>query len=456
MNVVLVGLSHKTAPIQLRERVAAQVSDLGKTLRRLRALDDVKDACVIATCNRLEIYVSGTTEPTVLRRQARLFLGEAAGLPLHELEFHLLQAEGSHAIHHLFRVASSLDSMVVGEPQILGQVKEAYRVAVSHGAVNAHLDRVFQRAFAVAKRARNETGIAENAVSMSYAAVELGRQIFEDLSGRDVLLVGAGKMGGLAAKHLRSQGVGRVRVASRSLTTAERVAKGVDGIAASLTDLPLLLSQADIVICSTAAPGFLIDKKMVSSVLRERRFRPLLFVDIAVPRDVDPKVGQLDNVFVYDVDDLHAVLESNREQRKSEAEAAERLVREELDRFLSWLEEQRVVPLIKAVRQQALDIAEAEIQRTLVGNDVDAKLQKRVRSMGQSIVNKMLHPVLTELKSAGKSGDADGLAEIVSRLFKVEAMLEAEEAEGSAAPAGTAAEAEGEPGADVVHLAKRR
>ncbi|MEM1023258.1 MAG: glutamyl-tRNA reductase [Myxococcota bacterium] len=450
MNVVLVGLSHKTAPIQLRERVAAQTSNLGQALARLRALEDVKEACILSTCNRLEMYVCGTSEPTVLRRQARLFLGEAAGLPLHELEAHLLQAEGSHAIHHLFRVAASLDSMVVGEPQILGQVKEAYRAAVSHGAVSAQLDRVFQRAFSVAKRARNETGIAENAVSMSFAAVELGRQIFEDLSGRDVLLVGAGKMGGLAAKHLKSQGVGRVRVASRSLATAGQLAEQVDGIASSLSDLPLLLSQADIVICSTAAPGFLIDKKMVSSVLRERRYRPLLFVDIAVPRDVDPKVGQLDNVFVYDVDDLHAVLESNREQRKHEAEAAERLVREELDRFLAWLEEQRVVPLIKAVRQHALDIAEEEVQRTLAGNHVDAKLEKRMRAMSQSIVNKLLHPVLTELKSAGQSGDAEGLAEFISRMFHVEAVLEPEES------TSTSALPEGDEGADVVHLSKRR
>lgn len=420
MKLALVGLSYKTAPIQLRERVAAQVNDLGRALSRLRRLHGVKESCIISTCNRLEIYVSGSAEPAVLRRHVRLFLGEAAGLALHDLEAHLFQSDGSAAAHHLFRVASSLESMVIGEPQILGQVKDAYKTAAQAGALGPELDRLFQRAFGVAKRARSETGIAENAVSMSYAAVELGRQIFEDLAGKNVLLVGAGKMGGLAGRHLASQGVGQVRVASRSLDTAERLAKQVNGIAASLKDLPLLLSQADIVICSTAAPGSLIDKPMVSGILRGRRYRPLLFVDIAVPRDVDPRVAELDNVFVYDVDDLQAVLETNRQQRLQEAAAAERLVQEELDDFSSWVKAQRVVPLIKSLRKRAAEIARAEVERTLGGGVVDPKMKKKLDAMSNAIVNKLLHPVLTELRESSKVGDDGTTADVVARLFDLE------------------------------------
>ncbi|MGF1509546.1 MAG: glutamyl-tRNA reductase [Myxococcota bacterium] len=421
MRLALVGLSFKTAPIELREQLAAQLQPLPKTLRRLLQLDGIEEACVIATCNRLEVYTSGSREPSVLRRHVRLFLGEAAALPLQTLEPHLVQADGPAALHHLFRVASSLESMVVGEPQILGQVKESFRMACDEQSVGAELSKVFQRSFKVAKRIRTETGIAENAVSMSFAAVELGRQIFEDLAGKNVLLVGAGKMGSLAAKHLRSHGVKQVRVASRSIQTAERVAKQIGGIAASLQDLPLLLSQADIVICSTAAPGFVIDKRMVGSVMRNRRFKALLFVDIAVPRDVDPRVGELDNVFVYDVDDLQAVLQANRDQRRHEAEAAEALVRAELDAFLAWLNAQQVVPVIKALRQKALSIAEAEAQRTLASAGTDPKLERRIRAMSTSIVNKLLHPVFTELKAKAESGDPDALSQTIARLFELPA-----------------------------------
>jgi glutamyl-tRNA reductase len=429
VRVALVGLSYRTAPIEMRERIASQLQPLSKTLRRIRQLDGIEEACVLATCNRLEVYTSGRQEPARLRRHVRLFLGEAASMPLASLEPHLLQADGPAALHHLFRVSSSLESMVIGEPQILGQVKEAYKLATDERAAGPALQRAFQRAFKVAKRVRTETGIAENAVSMSFAAVELGRQIFDDLAGKNVLLVGAGKMGGLAAKHLRAHGVRQVRVASRSLQTAERVARDVGGTASSMQDLPLLLSQADIVICSTAAPGFVIDKPMVASVLRDRRFRALLFVDIAVPRDVDPRVGELDNVFVYDVDDLQAVLESNRRQRQAEAAAAETMVQAELDGFLAYLNSQRVVPVIKSLRQKALGIAEIEVQRTLASSTMDPKLEKKIRAMTTSIINKMLHPVLAELKAKGESGDPEGMAELVSRIFELPAEPADEESE---------------------------
>lgn len=418
MKFSVVGLSHRTAPIEVRERLATHTRDLEGALQRLRRLEGITEACVVSTCNRVEIYTAGQVDGPTMRRQVRRFLAEGAGVLMDDLEPHLIQHDGEAALSHLFRVASSLDSMVLGEPQILGQVKEAYRKSVDAGALRSELNPVFQRAFSVAKRVRSETGVAENAVSMSFAAVELGRQIFADLQGREVLLVGAGKMGGLAAKHLWANGVGRIRVASRRLSTAEALAKEVSGTAASLEDLPLLLSTADIVICSTAAPGYVIDRKMVSRVLRSRRYRPLLIVDIAVPRDVEPKVGTLDNVFVYDVDDLEGVLEQNRKKRNREAEAAESLVRDEVSRFVAWRNAQRVVPVIKALRSKAASVVHAEVERTLGGSgQLDPKMEKRVRAMANAIMNKLLHPVLTRLKTEGEDAGGDVVSEVVLELF---------------------------------------
>jgi len=422
----VVGLSHRTAPLEVRERLAAYTRDLRSALHRLRRLEGVTEACVVSTCNRVEVYTSGQVDPALMRRHVRRFLAEGAGVLIDDLEPHLIQHDGDRALTHLFRVSASLDSMVLGEPQILGQVKEAYRQAVEAGVLRSELNPVFQRAFSVAKRVRTETGIAENAVSMSFAAVELGRQIFADLQGREVLLVGAGKMGGLAAKHLVANGVGRIRVASRQVATAEKVAREVAGTAASLDDLPLLLASADIVICSTAAPGFVIDRKMVSKVLRNRRYRPLLIVDIAVPRDVEPKVGGLDNVFVYDVDDLEDVLRENRRKRDVESEAAESLVRDEVARFLAWRNAQRVVPVIKALRSKAASVVQAEVERTLGGSSqLDPKMEKRVRAMANAIMNKLLHPVLTRLKTDGEEPGSDALSEVVLELFDLSLELEA-------------------------------
>ncbi|MEM7679250.1 MAG: glutamyl-tRNA reductase, partial [Myxococcota bacterium] len=353
MKLAIIGLSYKTAPIELRERFAHQTADAEAALEAVRRLDLIEEACILSTCNRVEFYVSGRAEPSALARSLLGYIQSFSGISPEGLEPHLYQHAGSDAILHLFRVSGSLDSMVLGEPQILGQVKDAYRVAIEHDAAGPVIRRVFEKAFSVAKRVRTETGVAENAVSMSFAAVELGREIFDTLNGREVLLVGAGKMATLAAKHLAASGVKSVRVASRSLTTAQRLADEIGAQASNMNDVPMLMQSADIVICSTAAPTFVIDKAMMSKVVPKRRYRPILFVDIAVPRDVDPKVAELDNVFVYDVDDLEAVLEVNRENRANEAAAADRLIRDELERYVRWSRSQQVVPAIKALRTRA-------------------------------------------------------------------------------------------------------
>ena len=436
MKLAIIGLSHKTASIDLRERFAHQTRDAEAALANLRRLDLIDEACVVSTCNRVEFYVSGQADPSVLARSLMGHLQSFSGLSPDDLEPHLYRHEGAGAILHLFRVASSLDSMVLGEPQILGQVKEAYRAAVEHKAAGPTVRRVFEKAFSVAKRVRTETGVAENAVSMSFAAVELGREIFDSFEGREVLLVGAGKMATLAAKHLVASGVSKVRVASRSLTTAQRLADEIGAQASSMGDVPMLMQSADIVICSTAAPTFVIDKQMMSKVVPKRRYRPILFVDIAVPRDVDPKVADLDNVFVYDVDDLEAVLEVNRENRSQEAAAAEQLLKDELDRYVRWSRSQQVVPVIKALRAQASAIASAEVQRTLSGLKAsDKKTTQSIKAMSNAIVNKMLHPVLTRLKNEGADGDPHLLIDSLVTLFDLEVIEEidtAPKARGSA------------------------
>ncbi len=427
MKVAILGLSHKTAPVSLRERFAQNTAELSKTLQAVTGLGPVTEACIISTCNRVEYYVAGDEKPANLIRALKGYLLSFSGLPPRELEQHLYLHEGQDCLRHLFRVSCSLDSMVLGEPQILGQVKEAYKLAEESQTLGGELTRTFQKAFGVAKRIRSETGIAENAVSMSFAAVELGREIFDSLDGKEVLLVGAGKMATLAARHLQSHGVARVRVASRSLATAQKLADAIGATASSLADLPLLLASADIVICSTAAPGHVITKKMMSKVVRERRYRPILFVDIAVPRDVESKVSDLDNCFVYDVDDLESVLELNREARRREAQAAERMIEVELQAHLRWNKTQQVVPVIKALRKHAMGIADSEIQRTLSNvPGADKKTEQSVRAMGQAIVNKMLHPVLTRLKEEGAQGDPQAMVDALTTLFDLARVSEEE------------------------------
>lgn len=429
MRFVVIGLSHRTASIELRERFAHHTRDLEAALDEVTKLETIQEACIVSTCNRVEFYVAGDADPHTMSRSLRGHLLTLSGLPPAELEPHLYIHEGERGLHHLFRVASSLDSMVVGEPQILGQVKEAYRVATASQHVGAALTRAFQKAFFIAKRVRTETGIAENAVSMSFAAVELGKEIFDTLEGKQVLLIGAGKMAGLASRHLVASGVQQVRVASRSMASAQRLANEIGGLASSLGDLPILLNEADIVISSTAAPGYVVGKAMMAKVVRKRRYRPILFVDIAVPRDVDPDVADLDNVFVYDVDDLEQVLELNRESRAREAAAAEKLIDGELGGYVRWSKSQQVVPVIKALRVHATSIAAAEVQRTLASvREPDKKTAQSIQAMGNAIVNKMLHPVLTRLKEEGAQGDPQPLLDALVALFELQdAVRDAEQ-----------------------------
>lgn len=420
MKIALIGVSHATAPIALRERFAKATSDSDRALSTLCRLDGITEACLISTCNRVEFYIAGQGSAEALLAILHSHVQSLSGLTQAELDPHLYLHQEADAIRHLFRVASALDSMVLGEPQILGQVKTAFRRAEEAKTLGPVLRRVFQRAFHVAKRVRTETAVSENAVSMSFAAVELGRQIFEDLSDKKVLLIGAGKMANLAAKHLQAAGVSEVRVASRTLLTAEKLADEVGGVASSLSDLPWLLERADIVISSTAAPGYVVDRKMMHKIMRARRFRNILFVDIAVPRDIDPAIAKFDNVFVYDVDDLKSVLDRNQKERAKEATRAEAIVAEELDGYARWSRSQEVVPVIKALRAQVASIVEEEIERSLGRFSGSPQAEKHLRAMGSAMTNKFLHPVMQALKSESASGEGSVSLEALVQLFDLD------------------------------------
>ena len=413
MRFFATGLSHHTAPIEVRESLAKVITPVELALRRYLQLESLGQILIISTCNRVEIYgcCAGLAEECVAEIWEKI--ATEIEQDIEQLKPHLYTYYGTEAYRHLFRVSASLDSMVVGEPQILGQVKEAYQLAREQAALGPRLIRIFERAFNVAKRIRSETGIAENAVSMSFAAVELGREIFDSLSGKKVLVIGAGKMSVLAAKHLRSSGIKEIHVINRSLPRAQRLAEQVNGSAHAMEELEAQLVDCDIVISSTAAPGYIVGKSMMSGVVRQRRYRPILFVDIAVPRDIDPTLEDLENVFVYDVDDLQDVVQDNREARAQEAVAAEHLIAEELDIFVNWNRAQMVVPAIKAIRTRALGITRTELERggVLSGPKLDAT--------ANAITNKILHPVLRSLKAAGEKGDPSQLLDLAQQLFEL-------------------------------------
>ena len=409
-RLLVVGLSHKTAPIDVRERVAFADSDLEAALKRATAIRGVGEAMILSTCNRVEIYagIDGEDTPPALKR----FFVEERGLPADVLA-HLYLHDGDVALRHLCRVTASLDSMVVGEPQILGQVKQAYSAAVAAGTVGPLLGRTLPHAFALAKRVRTETEIARASASIASAAVDLAAQIFGDLNGREVLIIGAGKMGALSARHLKTAGVGRLRVVNRTPGRAAELAAQLGGEPAPWEELDKLLTEVDIVLCSTGAAEPVIRERRVREAMRARKGRWLFFIDIAVPRDVETRVGAIENVYLYDVDALEEVVVKNRAGRAREAGQAEAIVEEELKRFVARERTLGVVPTIKALREKFLALAQAEAERR-GGGDKD-------RQLAEALVNKLLHPALSALKREAQSmPDGGVLADAVRTLFDLE------------------------------------
>jgi glutamyl-tRNA reductase len=410
MHLTLIGLSHKTAPIEIREKLTFPAGRQGEALSALTDSDEIAEALILSTCNRTEVYAVVTTEEA--GKDAVLdFLSDYHGIDRHELVRYLYLVDDAAVVRHLFRVSASLDSMVVGEAQILGQVKEAYDYACEHESTSRVFNKLFRQSFEVGKRVRTETGIGENAVSISYAAVELARKVFEDLAGKTIMIVGAGKMSELTAKHLVSCGVERVLVANRTFERAQEFAAAFDGEAVPYEDLFDTLCDVDIVISSTAATQYVITPDGVEKALKCRSRRPLFFIDIAVPRDVDPAVNDLHDCFLYDIDDLQGVVDSNLEERMREAERAEVIIDEELAEFAAWLESMEVVPTVAAIRAQAEKIRQAELEKALkrLGHLSEKEL-KTVEALTGAIVNKMLHEPTRRLKDS--VGEKDGYVKV--------------------------------------------
>ncbi|MEI7706056.1 MAG: glutamyl-tRNA reductase [Deltaproteobacteria bacterium] len=408
----LVGLSHKSAPVAVREKVALTTDDLKAALSSLVARSGVGEAMVVSTCNRVECYVYGES----LDEARHFFLSRTI-----EAEGHLYAHSGPEAVRHLFRVAASLDSMVVGEPQILGQVKEAYGLAASVQTAGTFVSRLCNKAFATAKRVRNETEIARGAGSVSQVAVELVEKIFGDLKGRSVLLVGAGKMGALSAKALRDLGADRILVTNRSPERARSLARDIGATAEPWEGLTSLLAVADVVIVSTGAPTYVITRELAGQVMKARRGRSICFIDLAVPRNVDPACGQMDNVYAYDIDDLQKVVHQTHAARAEEAIRAEAIVEAEVMAFAREREARAALPVLAELRRKAEQIARTEAERTLahLGEKLDEKGRRSVEAMAQAIVNKLLHGPTARLKEAAASGDSD-LPGAAAALFGVE------------------------------------
>ncbi|HLL73436.1 MAG TPA: glutamyl-tRNA reductase, partial [Pyrinomonadaceae bacterium] len=411
MSIILVGLNHKTAPVEVRERLAFTDEACAETLHALVDGDLISEGLIVSTCNRVEVLAA--TRPSGREEGATRissFLSESRRVPNQFFGEHLYMHADEDAVRHVFRVASSLDSMVVGEPQVLGQVRRAYSNAVTAGTAGRVLHRLVHHALRVAKRVRTETGIAASAVSISFTAVELGRKIFGSLKGTTVLVIGAGEMAELAAQHLASAGASRVLVTNRTVETAEQLARKIKGEALDFSSLPAHLAEADIIICSTAADEYVVTQEMAREALAARRQRPAFFIDISVPRNVDPLVGHLDNLFVFDVDDLEAVIASNIREREREAERAELIVESEVMQFQQALRSLDLGPTVAALRQKLEEIARAELarQRTRLGQ-LTPEQERAVEALLMSTVNKISHPIINRLRHSNDTGEEENL-----------------------------------------------
>jgi glutamyl-tRNA reductase len=408
MTLSLIGVNHKTAPIGLRERIAISREELPETTRALAAVPGVTECMIVSTCNRVEILAAvdlpDADSPTA---ELTAFLHRHFGLDPALLAPHLYEHRDREAVRHLFRVAASLDSMVVGEPQILGQVKEAFAVARASGTVGGQLEHLLQSAFAAAKKVRSETEIGSNSVSIASVAVELARKIFGSLDGRAVFLVGAGKMSELAARHLVQQGAGAILVTNRTEERARRMAENFQGQVIPFDRLYEAASEADIVISSTGAPHPIFRREHGQAFLHRRRNRPMFFIDIAVPRDVDPEMGKLEGIFVYDIDDLQQVAASHMAERSREAADAEALIAGEVERFHQRQRTVNVAPAIVALQRQAEEIRQAEFKRAQgrLGSLSEEQITA-VEALTRGLVNKFLHPPMQALKQAARENDS--------------------------------------------------
>lgn len=417
MSIIVVGLNHRTADIEMRERLAFPGEKLTEGLKELLSIEEINEGIILSTCNRVEIY-SVIMNAADGAQKIKTFLSTFHRVPLETVESCLYTYEREDAIRHVFRVAASLDSMVLGEPQILGQLKESYEKALALHTTGVILNRLIKKAISVAKRVRTDTRIAENAVSVSYAAVELAKKIFEDISTKSVMLLGAGDMAELAARHLLRSGVYGITVANRTYERAVELASGLKGRAVKWEDFLKEMLSTDIVVCSTGAPGYVFTDEQARRLMKERKQRPIFIIDISVPRNIDPAVNEIDNIYLYDIDDLQGIVGSNILERKKEAEAAEEIVRQAVEKFLAWERSLEAVPTIVEIKNRAEVIRRAELEKVMNKlNGMSEREKQMVENLTSSIINKILHSSLTVLKEEIDPEDRATYIYLARRLF---------------------------------------
>ncbi len=422
--IVIVGLNHRSAPIDVRESVAFENAYVQDALSRLRACASIQESVILSTCNRVEV-VAAASDSRAAFRDIKAFLAEQqARRSRAALDGHLYTYEGPEAVRHLFRVAASLDSMVVGEPQILGQLKQYYDAARRAGAVGAVLHRLFHRSFFVAKRVRSETGIGSGAVSVSSVAVDLAKRIFDRFEDKAVMLIGAGKMGALMARHLRSAGIQSLMITNRTFERAVELAEKIPGSPIRFEDFPRYLKLADLVIGCAAGTDVLIDASLVDRVLRERKHKPMFFIDIGDRRNFDPTINDRDDVYLYNIDDLKSVAEENLQERANEAAKAEEIVDQEVRGFIRWIGELEQAPTITALRRHFEEIRRREIDKSLGGGlkDLTAEQRAALEDMTNAMINKLLHGPISLIKNNSRDDDreTDLYVAAVKKLFDLE------------------------------------
>ena len=420
MNLLLLGMNHKTAPVEIRERLNIACTEDFNLLGEILAIPGVEEALYLSTCNRVEILVR-SREGDGAEERLRELIFRHGNLSGAELARCLYVYRDETAVRHLFRVAAGLDSLIMGEPQILGQVKDAYRQAVEREAAGIILNKLLHRAFRVAKRVRTETGVANHAVSVSYAAVELAKKIFGTLGDKKILLVGAGEMSELAARHLLKHGGDQLFVANRTWERAVGMAADFQGTAVEFPRLGEVLREADIVITSTGAPGYILTGEMVAAALKRRKNRLLFIIDIPVPRDVDPRAGDLENVYLYNMDDLQEIADENMAIRKEEAARGEEIIAAETEEFLAWFDTLAVVPTIVSLREKAEAIIAGELERAEGWlRNLRPEDREEAALLAQAIVNKLLHDPMTSLKEETREGAARAYVAALRRLFRLD------------------------------------
>lgn len=424
MDIVLVGLSHKTAPVEVRERLSFPAHQLAEGILKLRSYNEIMECVILSTCNRVEIYATVEMPELGVARIKEFLHSYYPDMPIDWISQHLYVHKNDGMVRHLFRVASSLDSMVLGETQILGQVKDAFDVALLNKTTGVVLNKLFKKAISAAKRVRTETKIGESAVSISFAAVELAKKIFSSLRNKTGMLVGAGEMAELAAQYLVNNGMKEIVVSNRSYERAVHLAQAYSGRVVRFEDFLLEMVHVDVVICSTGAPDYVIRYGNMKEIIHNRKNRPIFLIDISVPRNIDPDINKIDNVFLYDIDDLQSVVETNLKTRMGEADKGEQIVDEEVETFLKWFKSLEVVPTIVALKERMEEIRKRELERTIGKlRSLSPEELHAIEGLTSTIVNKILHNPLVALKMEAHSTNGLLYAEAVKKLFDLEVKL---------------------------------